>query len=96
MAEPRVVIGNMTKDQLKAQAPYTYPDTKYRGTVFSDTGVRQGDRTAMGAADHSKMATASTGDFNADGQMSANAIIGASVKNAGDHTVGTVEDVLSE
>jgi sporulation protein YlmC with PRC-barrel domain len=82
------VVVNMTKDQLKAQAPYTYPDTKYRGTVFSDTGVR----AAVGGVDHPTAMTVSTGDFNADGQMSANAIIGASVKNASNDTVGTVED----
>lgn len=61
-------------------------DMKYRGTVFSDSGVRA-DHGAM-AADHST-GTASTGDFNADGQMSTNAIIGASVPNANNETVGT-------
>ena len=86
------IMVNMNKDQLRAQAPYTYPDKKYRGTVFGDNGVRPGDHAAMTAADHSTATTVSTGDFNADGQMSANAVIGASVKNASNDTVGTVED----
>lgn len=84
------IMFNATKDQLKAQAPYTYPDAKYRGTVFGDNGIRSGDRAAM--TDHATATTVSTGDFNADGQMSANAVIGASVKNASNDTVGTVED----
>jgi sporulation protein YlmC with PRC-barrel domain len=86
------VTVNMTKDQLKAQAPYTYSDTAYRGTVFGDNGIRTADHAKVNAADNSREATVSTGDFNADGQMSANAIIGASVKNANNDTVGTVED----
>jgi len=33
------VTVNMTKDQLKAMAPYSYKDTSWRGNVFSDRGV---------------------------------------------------------
>ena len=33
------VTVNMTKDQLKALAPYDYKDTSWRGNVFSDRGV---------------------------------------------------------
>lgn len=33
------VTVNMTKDQLKAMAPYTYKDASWRGNVFSDRGV---------------------------------------------------------
>ncbi len=33
------VTVNMTKDQLKAMAPYSYKDTSWRGKVFSDRGV---------------------------------------------------------
>ena len=33
------VTVNMTKDQLKAMAPYNYKDTSWRGNVFSDRGV---------------------------------------------------------
>jgi PRC-barrel domain len=85
---------NATKDQLKAMAPYTYRDAKLRGQVFSDTGpyiandrVTPADRTA------SKPATESTGDFNARGAVSGNALIGAKVRNAAKETVGSIEDV---
>ena len=64
--------------------------------MFGDNGVRPGDHAAMTAADHSTATTVSTGDFNADGQMSANAVIGASVKNASNDTVGTVEDAYEQ
>jgi sporulation protein YlmC with PRC-barrel domain len=37
--------------------------------------------------------TVSTGDFNVHGDMSANALIGASVHNANRDTVGTVKDM---
>ena len=33
------VTVNMTKDQLKAMAPYKYSDTKWRGHVFNDSGL---------------------------------------------------------
>lgn len=79
------VTVNMTKDQLKAQPEYKYPKTEYRGTVFADTGVWNPNIAAQGAA-------TSTGDYNVDGQMSTNAIIGASVKNANKDTVGKIED----
>lgn len=38
-------------------------------------------------------ATSSTGDFNASGDMSANAIIGTTVRNENRETIGKVEDV---
>ena len=37
--------------------------------------------------------TESTGDFNAHGALSGNALIGAKVYNAAKETVGTVQDV---
>ncbi|HYD05760.1 MAG TPA: PRC-barrel domain-containing protein, partial [Reyranella sp.] len=37
--------------------------------------------------------TESTGDFNAQGEVSANAVIGAKVRNDNKDTVGTVQDV---
>ena len=94
----RVVL-DMTKDQLKAQAPYKYKDDAMRGHVFSDRGVWKDDSRA--AADtrpttdtHAATAsTESTGDFNAQGDVSANAVIGAKVRNANKDTVGTVQDV---
>ena len=81
----------MTKDQLKAMAPYTYRDAKVRGQVYTDTGIyapaagRDPKATAT--------ATESTGDFNANGAISGNALIGAKVQNAAKETVGSVEDV---
>ena len=86
------VTVDMNTDQLKAQPAYRYADAKYRGNVFSDTGVQPRDRAVVNTADRSTRPTVSTGDFNAEGQMSANAVIGASVKNASNDTVGTVED----
>lgn len=40
------VTVNMTKDQLKAMAPYSYKDTAWRGNVFSDRGVWTEDQRA--------------------------------------------------
>jgi hypothetical protein len=91
------VVINATKDQLKAMAPYTYRDAKLRGQVFSDTGpyTASNDRATPAAADRTASATAteSTGDFNAHGAVSGNALIGAKVRNAAKETVGSIEDV---
>jgi len=104
----RVVL-DMTKDQLKAMAPYKYKDDAMRGKVFNDRGVwRDGDRAAADArattdtaaainrdrtiADNRATSTESTGDFNAQGDVSGNAVIGAKVRNANNDTVGTVQD----
>ena len=44
----RVTV-NMTKDQLKAMAPYKYSDATSRGQVFTDSGVYTPDhRSARG------------------------------------------------
>jgi len=40
------VTVDMTKDQLKAMAPYSYKDTSWRGKVFSDRGVWTDDQRA--------------------------------------------------
>jgi hypothetical protein len=107
----RVVV-NMTKDQLKAMAPYKYKDEAWRGQVFTDRGVWTDDRRATDAprtttdpadrraaadarttTDRAAVATESTGDFNAQGDVSANAVIGAKVRNDNKDTVGTVEDL---
>ncbi|WP_428664161.1 PRC-barrel domain-containing protein [Reyranella sp.] len=120
------VTVNMSKDQLKAMAPYTYKDTSWRGNVFSDRGLWTEDqraaRDARATADtgasvnrdrtmaDSKATTAtspaatttppaatasteSTGDFNAAGDMSANAVIGTKVRNDNKDTVGAVQDL---
>jgi sporulation protein YlmC with PRC-barrel domain len=85
------VVVNMTKDQLKAMAPYTYRDAKVRGQVYTDTGIY----APAAARDPKATATAteSTGDFNANGAISGNALIGAKVYNTAKETVGSVEDV---
>jgi hypothetical protein len=111
------VVVNMTKDQLKAIAPYKYKDQAERGQVFNDRGVWKDDshaaadaRATTGTAaadDHARAmadnraadnradntSTTSTGDFNAQGDVSANAVIGSKVKNTNKDTVGSVEDL---
>ncbi len=95
------VVLDMTKDQLKAMAPYKYKDQAERGQVFNDRGVYKDDSRAAAdarattgtvAADNNT-STTSTGDFNAQGDVSANAVIGAKVTNANKDTVGSVEDL---
>lgn len=113
------VTVNMTKDQLKAMAPYSYKDTSWRGNVFGDRGIwteeqraarearsttdttpavtrertmTDGTRTAA-TPPPATMTTESTGDFNAAGDVSANAMIGAKIRNEAKDTVGAVEDL---
>ena len=93
------VVVNATKDQLKAMAPYSYRDAKMQGQVFGDKGpwpyTAADDRPAAGPADRTtaNAATDSTGDFNARGSISGNALIGAKVYNANKETVGSVDDI---
>jgi sporulation protein YlmC with PRC-barrel domain len=100
------VVVNMTKDQLKAMAPYKYKDEAARGQVFNDRGVWRDDSRAAAdtrstttttTADTRSAATTtsteSTGDFNAQGDVSANAVIGAKVRNDNKDTVGSVQDL---
>jgi sporulation protein YlmC with PRC-barrel domain len=97
------VVLDMSKDQLKAMAPYKYKDQAERGQVFNDRGVWKDDSlaaadtratTATAAADNrADTSTTSTGDFNAQGDVSANAVIGTKVTNANKDTVGSVEDL---
>jgi sporulation protein YlmC with PRC-barrel domain len=91
----------MTKDQLKAMAPYTYRDAKTKGQVFNDAGVYTAgrpatttDRTTPDRTTPPQTASVeSTGDFDAKGNLSGNAFIGAKVRNAANETVGSVEDI---
>jgi sporulation protein YlmC with PRC-barrel domain len=99
------VTVDMTKDRLKAEKPYAYSDMKYRGTVFSDAGVRaaaDARATTDGAVSANRVAnertvdtgrTTSTGDFNAHGDMAASALIGTRVHNDANDTMGKVEDL---
>jgi sporulation protein YlmC with PRC-barrel domain len=104
------VVLNMSKDQLKAMAPYKYKDQAERGQVFNDRGVWKDDsraaadaRATTGSAamdnrdrtmtDTRAMTGKSTGDFNAQGDLSANAVIGTKVSNDNKDAVGSVEDL---
>jgi len=106
------VVLNMTKDQLKAMAPYEYKDQALRGHVFNDHGPwKDGSRAAADSRSTTDMAAAttrdrtladnratttsteSTGDFNVNGDVSANAVIGAKVRNDNRDSVGTVQDL---
>jgi sporulation protein YlmC with PRC-barrel domain len=103
------VMVNMTKDQLKAKPEYRYKNDSWRGQVFTDTGPwaarpasDQLAQTTRPPADRSTdkpgdqpnvAATASTGDFNAAGEMSGSALIGATVRNDKREAVGKIEDV---
>jgi sporulation protein YlmC with PRC-barrel domain len=109
------VVLNMSKDQLKAMAPYKYKDDAVRGHVFNDRGPWKDDSRAAadarattdtavaGNRDRAMadnradkgafMGTESTGDFNAKGDLSFNALVGTKVKNDNKDTVGSIEDV---
>jgi len=114
------VAVNMSKDQLKAMAPYKYKDDAMRGKVFTDKGVWSADKRAADKAPETKTdrsmaattpppaastapstttppaataSTESTGDFNIQGDVSANAVVGAKLKNDNKDTVGTVQDL---
>jgi len=107
------VVVNMTKDELKAMAPYEYKDNSLRGKVFGDRGVWTADRhasadtsstarppvatttpaTTPAPAAPAGTAMESTGDFNAHGDISANAVIGAKIRNTNKDTVGSVQDL---
>jgi len=112
------VTVDMTKDQLKAMAPYSYKDTSWRGNVFSDRGIWTEDQRAAADArttadqaasvnrdrtmtDGTKTTTTpgamatteSTGDFNAAGDLSANAMIGTKIRNEAKDSIGAVQDL---
>jgi sporulation protein YlmC with PRC-barrel domain len=100
----RKVTANMTKEQLKALPEYKYSDASYRGRVFteatpSDSRPGVGAPGAVAERDAAtprdrRTAAAARGDFNAQGELSGSALIGATVKNAANETVGEVEDVF--
>jgi sporulation protein YlmC with PRC-barrel domain len=93
-----VVRVDMTKDQLKAKPPYTYRDSSLRGTLFTDVGEWRDTDSATRADRHNDTAAPdastlrSTGDFNVAGQMSAGSLIGKTVKNAANESVGKISD----
>jgi hypothetical protein len=63
------VVLNMSKDQLKAMAPYKYKDDAERGQVFNDRGVWKDDSRA--AAD-ARATTGSAATDNRDRTMADN------------------------
>lgn len=92
------VVVNMTKDQLKAQPPYQYADQKYRGTVFGDSTPRPAPQARPGAPDDRRTMTDNArprtgGAFNSAGDVAASALVGATVKNGQNETVGSIDDV---
>ena len=99
-ANGEVVHVNMTRDRLKAKAPYSYTEPGLRGTVFTDKGVytpdraNRSDRTSRTDTASIDVPTRSTGDFNVAGQMSAQALIGKTVKNATNENVGKIDDFI--
>ncbi len=93
-----------TMDQLKALPEYKYREAGYRGQAFTDTGIHRDSAAAPAQpkADRPVVATAPkpsavphqpTKDFNADGHISTNAVLGASVRNAANESIGDVADV---
>lgn len=97
---------NMTKDQLAAMPPYKYQDETWRGQVFTDKGPWTAEPTRSATAERTPPAAgtdtrapardqaAVKGDFDANGNMSGSAIIGASVRNQAKETVGKIDDVF--
>lgn len=96
----------LTKDQLKALPEYKYRDGSYRRQTFNDTGVvpdgapLPGRPAVTDRAPPPPVATVPAGvpgkpskDFNADGNISTDAIEKASVRNAANESVGAVESV---
>jgi hypothetical protein len=77
------MIGALAVGGAYAQTPPTAPGQK--------PPAAGRDRPA--ATGPAAMATESTGDFNAKGEISANALIGAKVKNDAKDTVGSVADL---
>jgi len=59
-------------------------------TMADNRAVTAPPATTTGPA---AMATESTGDFNAAGDMSANAVIGTKIRNENKDTIGSVQDL---
>jgi sporulation protein YlmC with PRC-barrel domain len=97
------VVLDITKDELKAKPEYMYSNAGWRGQVFSDKGpwtagdpnrvARDRAASERMSANRNAASTTSTADFNANGEISGNAFIGANIRNRNNETVGKVEDV---
>lgn len=89
------VTVNMTKEQLKAKPEYKYSDPSWRGQVFNDAGVwKTTDATRPASNQQTATNTRPGGDFNAEGNVSGSAVLGATVKNEARETVGTIEEIF--
>lgn len=96
------VTVNLTKDQLKAKPEYKYGNTAYRGQVFNDAGVWKDDgaradmttRSSTNPQGAPNTMARTGGDFNAEGNVSGNALLGANVRNQANETVGEIEEVF--
>ena len=95
----RVVL-SATKEQLEAMAPYR--DTTQRGHVFGEESApapsatmpkRTTTATSSDPSGIDRPPTESTGDFNASGEVSGNALLGAKVYDADNGSIGTIDDV---
>jgi len=89
-----------TKDQLKALPEYKYREAGYRGQAFTDTGIYRDSAaapakptTVITTPKPSAVPNQPTKDFNADGHISTNAVLEASVRNAANESIGDVADV---
>jgi sporulation protein YlmC with PRC-barrel domain len=102
-ANGEAVHVDMTKDELKAKAPYAYQDQSQRGSVFGDSGVmrntdtaaradRRSDTASANTATNTSTASRSTGEFNVTGQMSGESLVGKTVKNTANESVGKITD----
>lgn len=80
---------SINRDRTMAEGRATTDRTP--GMTAPSTTAAGGPATASTAP--ATMATESTGDFNAAGDMSANAVIGTKIRNDNKDTVGTVEDL---
>ncbi|MBV9832938.1 MAG: PRC-barrel domain-containing protein [Alphaproteobacteria bacterium] len=94
-----------TKDQLKAMPEFKYKEAAYRGQVWNDRGIYRDttvpstppattmDRTSPPPPRADAAPARPTKDFNADGYISTEAVLKASVRNANNDKIGEVEDV---
>ena len=81
------VITGLAAATANAQTPPPAPATPPGATT-----TPMGDRKPA-TAPAATMATESTGDFNVAGDLSANAVIGAKIRNENKDTVGSVQDL---
>jgi sporulation protein YlmC with PRC-barrel domain len=89
---------NMTKEQVRALPEYHFAENQRRGTVFSTRNEPARPPAVVAPVDAARQAAptaprpvAATADA-----LSANAVIGASVRNGRNETIGRVYDVIMD